>query len=321
MGSTGSRRSTTVAATDSQQQQQSQVEELKEDGSPRIVFITGCSTGIGLATAVVLASDADKGFKVYATMRNLGKKAALEEAAKETLGQSLFIKELDVCSEAVNSLVKEIESTEGRIDVLVNNAGQGLVSVFECIPIDKAQNLFDTNFFGVMRVLKAVLPGMKARKKGRIINVSSIIGVNGHPFSEIYSASKFALEGLTESLAPTLRKFNIRCSLVEPGPVTTSFNNNAKSLREGIDSSTADDKTQALLQEALKEMYRTVTSHSQTAEEVAHIIKNVILSCKPHLRYQTNSEYGPGEVQAKFSDVTGDKAIDLMEKRFYPETK
>lgn len=92
----------------------------------------------------------------------------------------------------------------------VNNAGQGLISVFECIPIETAQNLFDTNFFGVMRVLKAVLPGMKERQKGRIINVSSIIGVNGHPFSEIYSASKFALEGLTESLAPTLRKFNIR---------------------------------------------------------------------------------------------------------------
>lgn len=322
MGSAGSRRSTTVAATDAQEQQQPQVEELDEDGSPRIVFITGCSTGIGLATAVVLASDADKRFKVYATMRNLGKKAALEEAAGKTLGESLFIKELDVTSEeAVNSLVKEIESEEGRIDVLVNNAGQGLVSVFECIPIDKAQNLFDANFFGVMRVLKAALPGMKARKKGRIINVSSIIGVNGHPFSEIYSASKFALEGLTESLAPTLRKFNIRCSLVEPGPVTTSFNNNAKSLREGIDSSTADDKTQALLQEALKEMYRTVTEHSQTAEEVADIIKNVILSRAPHLRYQTNSQYAPGEVQAKFSDATGDKAIDLMEKRFYPETK
>ena len=92
----------------------------------------------------------------------------------------------------------------------VNNAGQGLVSVFECIPIETAQNLFDTNFFGAMRVLKAVLPGMKGKQKGRIINISSIIGVNGHPFSEVYSASKFALEGLTESLAPTLRKFNIR---------------------------------------------------------------------------------------------------------------
>ena len=112
-----------------------------------------------------------------------------------------------------------------------------------------------------------------------------------------------------------------RCSLIEPGPVTTSFAANAKLIREGIDTSGADEKTQALLKEALKEMYRTVTEHSQVAEEVASIIKNVLLSSAPHLRYQTNSQYGPREVQAKFSDPTGDKAIDLIERRFYPETK
>ena len=84
------------------------------------------------------------------------------------------------------------------------------MSVFECIPIETAQHVFDTNYFGVMRMLKAVLPGMKAGRKGHIINISSVIGVNGTPFSEVYSASKFALEGLTESLAPTLRKFDIR---------------------------------------------------------------------------------------------------------------
>ena len=94
--------------------------------------------------------------------------------------------------------------------LLVNNAGQGLVSVFECIPTETAQHVFDTNYFGVMRMLQAVLPGMKARQKGHIINISSVIGVNGTPFSEVYSSSKFALEGLTESLAPTLRKFDIR---------------------------------------------------------------------------------------------------------------
>ena len=99
----------------------------------------------------------------------------------------------------------------------------------------------------------------------------------------------------------------------------TSFNANAKLLREGIDTSSADEKTQALLKDALKEMYRTVTEHSQTPEEVASIIKRVLLSSTPHLRYQTNSQYGPGEVQAKFSDPTGDKAIELMEKRFYPD--
>jgi len=292
-------------------------EDENTEAYPLVVLITGCSTGIGLSTAAILAQD-DKRFKVYATMRNLEKKSALETSAGKCLGESLFIKALDVLSEeAVNSLVKEIESVEGRIDVLVNNAGQGLVSVFECIPIEKAQNLFDTNLFGTMRMLKAVLPGMKARRKGHIINVSSIIGVNGHPFTEIYSASKFAVEGLTESLAPTLRKFNIRCSLIEPGPVTTSFNENAKLLREGIDISTAGEKTQQLLKTALKEMYRSVQSESQTPDEVAALIKSVIFCSNPHLRYQTNSKYGPGEVPAKLSDPTGDKAIQLMEKRFF----
>lgn len=103
--------------------------------------------------------------------------------------------------------------------------------------------------------------------------------------------------------------------------MTTSFNANAKLVREGIDTSSADEKTQALLKDALKEMYRTVTSQSQSAEELAIIVKSVLLSSAPHLRYQTNSQYGPGEVQAKFSDPTGDKAIELMEKRFYPDTQ
>ena len=105
-----------------------------------------------------------------------------------------------------------------------------------------------------------------------------------------------------------------RCSLIEPGPVTTSFNENAKLLREGIDISTADDKTQQLLKTALKEMYRSVQSESQTPDEVAALIKSVILSSNPHLRYQTNSKYRPGEVPAKLSYPTGDKAIQLMEK-------
>lgn len=115
-----SRQSATVTAANQQQQQQQPVPSVEDtDGSLRVVLITGCSTGIGLATAAILAADADKRFKVYATMRNLEKKTTLEEAAGNHLGETLFIKALDVCSEdAVNSLVKEIESEEGRIDVL-----------------------------------------------------------------------------------------------------------------------------------------------------------------------------------------------------------
>ena len=124
MGTAVSRQSANSTGTNHQQQQQQQeepqpplVEEL--DGSPRVVLITGCSTGIGLSTAAILAADADKRFKVYATMRNLEKKTALEEAAGKYLEETLFIKALDVCSEdSVNSLVTEIESEEGRIDVL-----------------------------------------------------------------------------------------------------------------------------------------------------------------------------------------------------------
>lgn len=114
---------------------------------------------------------------------------------------------------------------------------------------------------------------------------------------------------------------NYRCSLIEPGPVTTSFTQNAKFLREGIDISSADEKTQQLLKAALKEMYSNVQTQSQTPEEVASIIKSVILSANPHLRYQTNSKYGPGEIQAKLSDLTGDKAIQLMERRFFPDVQ
>ena len=121
MGMTVSRQSTNVTVTNQQQQEEQSQPPLVEemDGSPRVVLITGCSTGIGLSTAAILAADADKRFKVYATMRNLEKKSALEEAAGRHLEETLFIKALDVCSEAsVSSLVTEIESVEGRIDVL-----------------------------------------------------------------------------------------------------------------------------------------------------------------------------------------------------------
>lgn len=136
MGMTVSRQSASATATNQQQQQQQQEQPLpplaeETDGSPRVVLITGCSTGIGLSTAAILAADADKRFKVYATMRNLEKKTALEEAAGKHVEETLFIKALDVCSEdAVTSLVKEIESVEGRIDVLGELSGiAGLILI------------------------------------------------------------------------------------------------------------------------------------------------------------------------------------------------
>ncbi|XP_070479802.1 retinol dehydrogenase 8 isoform X1 [Equus przewalskii] len=189
---------------------------------PRTVLISGCSTGIGLELAVQLAQDPRQRFQVVATMRDLGKKGMLEAAAGEALGQTLTVAQLDVCSdESVAQCLSCIQG--GEVDVLVNNAGVGLVGPIEGLSLAAMQKVFDTNFFGAVRLVKAVLPGMKKRRQGHIVVVSSVMGLQGVVFNEVYAASKFALEGFFESLAVQLLQFNIFVSLVEPGPVATEF--------------------------------------------------------------------------------------------------
>ncbi|KAL7988097.1 hypothetical protein Chor_007016 [Crotalus horridus] len=176
--------------------------------APRTVLITGCSSGIGLCMAVQLARDPERRFHVIATMRDLRKKDKLEAAAGDTLNQTLTIQRLDVCSdesvaECINSL------PEKQLDVLVNNAGVGLIGPLEMISIDAMKHIFETNFFGAIRMIKAVLPAMKQRQKGHIVVISSVMGLQGVPFNDVYAASKFAIEGFCESLAVQLLKFNI----------------------------------------------------------------------------------------------------------------
>ncbi|KAJ8024604.1 Retinol dehydrogenase 8 [Holothuria leucospilota] len=179
------------------------------DSSTKIVVISGCSSGIGLATAVLLAKD--ENFKVIATVRNLQKKGDLEKAAGESLNKSLFIKELDISKEeSILKFLNETYATEGRIDILINNAGKSQGGHFEHIPLKDMQTVFQTNVFGTMRITQEVLKKMKEEKSGHIIFISSIIGVCPVPFCEMYIASKFAIEGLVGCLAPVLRGFNIR---------------------------------------------------------------------------------------------------------------
>ncbi|XP_061470504.1 retinol dehydrogenase 8 isoform X2 [Rhineura floridana] len=146
--------------------------------APRTVLITGCSSGIGLHMAVQLAQDPRKRFHVIATMRDLRKKDKLEAAAGDTLNKTLSIQHLDVCSdelvtECINSL------PEKRLDVLVNNAGVGLVGPVESISIDDMKRIFETNFFGAIRMIKAVLPERKQYHKGHIVVISSVMGLHG----------------------------------------------------------------------------------------------------------------------------------------------
>jgi short-subunit dehydrogenase len=190
----------------------------------KIILITGASTGIGLETAIQLA---EQGHKVYATMRNLAKSTLLKESA-EKRKVNLSILQLDVLDDqSIANCISEIIKNNGRIDVLINNAGAGFIRTMEQASMDEIKHVMEVNFYGPIRCSKAVLPIMRKQKSGHIINISSVGGLVGQPVNEIYCAAKFALEGLTESLATYLEPyFGIHISLIEPGGVITEFGNN-----------------------------------------------------------------------------------------------
>ena len=179
-----------------------------------VVLITGCSSGFGLLAALQFAR---KGDQVYATMRNPAKAGELEKAKSEEK-LAIEVLQLDVTDEAsVTNAVRQVIDAAGRIDVLVNNAGIGAHGPIEETDDDEAKEIFETNFFGALRTIRAVLPQMREQKSGTIVNVSSLAGRVSPPFDGIYSASKFALESATEALHFEVHPFGIRMVLVEPG--------------------------------------------------------------------------------------------------------
>jgi NAD(P)-dependent dehydrogenase (short-subunit alcohol dehydrogenase family) len=183
-----------------------------------IALVTGTSSGIGLATTVTLAR---AGHTVFAGMRNLGRGSELREAvAKEKL--PVTIVQLDVDNDSsVEAAIGKIMVDQGRIDVLVNNAGLGAGGPIEEVPIDVFRQTMETNFFGCLRCIKAVLPSMRERRSGCIVNVTSVAGRGGWSPQGPYAASKWALEGLSECLAQEVRPFGIRVAIVEPGIIGT----------------------------------------------------------------------------------------------------
>ncbi|XP_058915815.1 retinol dehydrogenase 8 [Kogia breviceps] len=261
--------------------------------APRTVLISGCSSGIGLELAVQLARDPRQRYQVVATMRDLGKKGTLEAAAGEALGQTLTVAQLDVCSdESVAQCLSCIQG--GEVDVLVNNAGVGLVGPLEGLSLAAMQNVFDTNFFGAVRLVKAVLPGMKRRRQGHIVVVSSVMGLQGVAFNEVYAASKFAMEGFFESLAVQMLQFNIFISLVEPGPVATEFEGKLLEQVSTAEFPGTDADTLSYFRDlylpASRELFHSV---GQSPQDVAKVIVKVIGSARPPLRRQTNARYTP----------------------------
>src|SRR3954454_10815152 len=182
----------------------------------RVALVTGASSGIGEAAARALV---EAGFTVYGTSRRA--------VAGEERDAVTFLP-LDVTDdESVAGVVREVLDRSGRIDVLVNNAGVGVSGAAEESSIEQARALFDTNLFGSIRTTRAVLPQMREQGSGRIINVSSVLGFLPAPFGALYSATKHAMEGYSESLDHEVREHGIRVLLVEPGYTNTSFDTNA----------------------------------------------------------------------------------------------
>ncbi|OLT26402.1 short-chain dehydrogenase [Nocardiopsis sp. CNR-923] len=270
--------------------------------SSKVVLITGTSSGIGLAAAVAAAR---AGWRTVATLRDTARADALREAAADA-GVDLDIRPLDVTDPAsVATAIDGIIADHGRLDAVVNNAGAGHVGTLENDAIDDVRAVMEVNFFGVLNVSKAALPHLRATG-GRLITVSSVGGVVGQPFNEAYSASKFAVEGYMESLAPVLAQLGVHVSLVEPAAVASEFINNL-----GIDP-------EALLAAAgpYAPSLTALTTHgaahlqasAQTPAEVAETVLEALTGEQPALRLQT-SDGARAFVSTKINDVDGSAVL------------
>ena len=190
-----------------------------------IAVVTGSSTGIGFETSLLLARN---GFYTYATMRDRLKTDKIEKIAnKENLPLEVLSMDVDN-DDSVRNAIHKIIDEKKKIDILVNNAGYGLFGALEDISIEEIKKQFETNLFGAIRTIKEVLPTMREQKNGIIINISSIAGVVGIPAECIYVSTKFALEGLTESISYELQPYGIKVVIIEPGVINTNFVPNIK---------------------------------------------------------------------------------------------
>lgn len=272
----------------------------------KIVLITGTSTGLGISLAVQAAR---AGHTVYATMRNLDKKTQLEQAA-EAAGVSLHILQLDVQdTSSVTAAVDAIITAEGRIDTLINNAGAGFVRTTEQATENDINWVMDVNFMGVVRCTKAVLPHMRAARSGHVISISSVGGLVGQPFNEIYCAAKFAVEGYSEALASYVTpNFGINFTTVEPGGIKSEFANTVLKHVQGTGGMLQDEYL-PILQKYIggAENRRDTDDIYQTADQVAAVVMECVSAQTPPIRTRT-SQWSEAFTRLKTElDPTGEK--------------
>ena len=243
----------------------------------KVALVTGSSSGIGFETSLALARN---GYHTFATMRNLGKDEKIKQIIeKEDL--SIEILELDVDNEeSVNQAIKTISEKKGRIDVLVNNAGYGMWGTVEDVSIDEFKEQFETNFFSIIRLIQKVAPIMRKQSSGNIVNISSVAGRIGFPVSPAYISSKFALEGLSESLRFELMPFGINVIIIEPGVIKTNFFDSMKMSEKSQQDSTYKEITDKVISGV--KMMAEMGTHPK---EVANVVIKTLGEEKPLPRY------------------------------------
>ncbi|MFY9796393.1 MAG: SDR family oxidoreductase [Candidatus Nitrosopolaris sp.] len=244
----------------------------------RVAVVTGSSSGNGYETSLTLARN---GFLTYATMRNLNKSENIKSLAeKEKL--PLKIVQLDVTDDrSVNNAMQSITAESNRIDVLVNNAGYPLSGAFEDLGMEEIKAQYETNLFGVIRVTQAVLPIMRKQKSGIIVNISSVAGRFGFSVLSAYSSTKFAVEGLSESMAYELEPFGIKVVLVEPGFIRTNIVNSTVVAKKSQDPNSPYSQ----LMQNMATSFEHLMQVGSSPDVVAKVVLKAVTSENPSLRY------------------------------------
>jgi NAD(P)-dependent dehydrogenase (short-subunit alcohol dehydrogenase family) len=281
----------------------------KQNGDGRIALITGGTDGLGRATAVILA---ERGYRVFAGGRNAERIAALQQLARERK-LPITAMELDVCDDgSVDRAVTEIEKTAGTVDVLVNNAGIAIAAVMEEITLADLRRQFETNYFGLVRMSQRVLPGMRRKLSGRIVNMSSIAGKLASPLFGPYSSSKHAVEAVSDAMRLEVYPFGIQVVLIEPGYIPTSMNRNAGELSSAYAKGAEQSPYKAVYQGFLNAWSKTTKSSHYTPEDCARVILRAVEDDPPRARYAVTREAKIGILLRR---LLSDRAMDRQMRK------
>jgi short-subunit dehydrogenase len=279
----------------------------------QVVLITGASAGIGAALALRLATQYS-GIRLILAARRLEPLEALAVQCRNA-GADVLVVPTDLTQpDQVQRLVDKVHQQFGRVDVLVNNAGYGQMGAIELVSSEAAQRQFQVNLLGPLSLIRTLIPTMRAQKGGRIINVSSIAGRIAFPMGGLYSASKFALEGLSDALRMELEPFNIHVSVVEPGPVETEFVQVAKQQAAALETDPMQSPYRAAFRK-LENLDAQIARMAWSSDQVATVIIKALNDRRPRPRYIAAT--GGNILVALMTRFLPTRIVDRFWQRFY----